>query len=354
MTSVFRLLIINSIVFLIALAPAQAGNIKKWVDENGMTHYGRTVPPQYRDRAHSELNDRGIELRRHDRAKTPEEIEKDKALAALRAEQQKLKEEQEARDRILLSLYRNEDDLVMARDGKMAQLDSQIKLNHKEIRRLKNRLSDFQTAAAAAERGGRTLTAKQQANLESTQRSIERSYAMILGKEDEKRATLERYDYDLARFRKLRQGGARAANADIFAKSDIPDLVDTAVRCESDKECSQLWGVAQQYARENATTPIDLAADRILVTAPPRETRDISITVSRLADKRSGGERIFMDVQCVGFTEGKEFCRGPEVEAIRDKFRAALDAEQASHRIANPISPQEPEVAQPPPQAAGQ
>ena len=54
---------------------------------------------------------------------------------------------------------------------------------------------------------------------------------MILGKEDEKRATLERYDYDLTRFRKLRQGGRRAANADVIAKSDIPDLVDTAVRC---------------------------------------------------------------------------------------------------------------------------
>ena len=123
MKSVFRLLIISSIVFLIALLPAQAGNIKKWVDENGVTHYGTAVPPQYRDRAHSELNEHGIEVKRHERAKTEEEIERDKALAALRAEQQKLLEEQQARDRILLNLYRNEDDLVMARDGKIAQLD---------------------------------------------------------------------------------------------------------------------------------------------------------------------------------------------------------------------------------------
>jgi len=59
---------------------------------------------------------------------------------------------------------------------------------------------------------------------------------MILSKEDEKRATLERYNFDLARFRKLRQGGARAANADVIAKSDIPDLVDTAVQCEKGAE----------------------------------------------------------------------------------------------------------------------
>lgn len=323
MTPIIRLIIIQ-ILILVAAAPSQAGAIKKWVDEQGITHYGTTIPPQYADRAHSELNKRGIEVRRLDRAPTEEEIEREKALAALRAEQQKLLEEQQARDRILLNLYRNEDDLVMSRDGKIAQLDGQIRLNYTEIRRLKTRLSEFQAAAAIAERTGKPLSDKQKANLESTQRSIEKSYAIILGKEDEKRATIEHYDFDLARFRKLRQGSARAANADKVAESEFPDLVDTAVSCTETADCDRLWAIAQQYARKHATTPVDLAADRILVTAPPHEIRDISITVSRLEDSKNGGERIFMDVQCVNFTEGREFCRGPEVSAIRDNFRPAL------------------------------
>lgn len=327
MTAAIRFLTLLLIVFALT-APAHAAKIKKWVDENGVTHYGSSIPPEYQDRAHTELNNRGIEVERYDRAKTPEEIERDQALEALRAEQQKLLAEQQARDRILLNLYRNEDDLVMSRNGKIAQLDGQIKLTHAEIRRLKTRLSEFQSRAAAAERAGRQLNKRQRENLDSTQRSIEKAYAIILGKEDEKRSTLEQYDYDLARFRKLRQGGVRAANADNIAKSDIPDLVDTAVRCNGDEECLRLWGIAQKYAREHATTPIDLSADRILVTAPPRETRDVSITVSRLTDRTDGGERIFMDVQCVSFTEGQEFCRGPEVETIRENFRKALMAQK--------------------------
>jgi hypothetical protein len=32
-----------------------------------------------------------------------------------------------------------------------------------------------------------------------------------------------------------------------------------------------------------------------------------------------------MDLQCVRFSEGQEFCRGPEVAAIREQFRSALD-----------------------------
>jgi len=328
-----QLLIFSSLTATLVAAPVGAGSIKKWVDENGVTHYGTAVPPQYIEKGHSELNERGIEIKRHERAKTDEEIQKERALAALRAEQKKLLEEQQARDRILLNLYRNEDDLVMARDGKIAQLDGQIRLNHNEIRRLKTRLSEFQAVAADAERSGKQLSKRQKANLESTQRSIEKSYAIILGKEDEKRATLERYNYDLERFRKLRKGAARAENADVVAKSDIPDLVDTAVRCEQPAQCSRLWEAAQGYARKHATTPVDLAADRILVTAPPRKARDVSITVSRLEDHQNGGERIFMDVQCVRFTEGQEFCRGPEVGAIRENFRITLG--QVAPKTAN-------------------
>jgi len=325
MKSVFRFSIIGSIVLLVALPPTQAGGIKKWVDENGVTHYGTHVPTRYKDKQHQVLNKDGIVIERRDRAKTPEEIERDKALATLRAEQQKLKEEQQERDRILLNLYRNEDDLVMARDGKLSQLDGQIRIKHKEIRRLKNRLSEFQITAASVERGGKQLTPKQLSALQTTQRSIEKSYAMILAQEDEKRATVEKYNFDLARFRHLRKHAARAPNADVIKESDIPDLVETAVGCTKGGECNRLWQVAQEYARTHTTTPVDLTANRILVTAPPRDLKDISITVSRLDDKDGGGERIFMDVQCANFTEGKEFCRGPMVKKIRHEFRTKLE-----------------------------
>ena len=331
MKSVFRLRIISSLLCLAILLPAQAGNIKKWKDEFGVTHYGTHVPPQYKDQEHDELSADGIRRKHHDRAKTPEEIEREKALAELREEQRRQKEEQEERDRRLLLLYRTEDDLVMDRDGKLIQLDTQIKLKYTNIRRYKRRLSELQAAAAAAERGGKRLTPQQQGSLQSTQNSIEKSYKMILKHEDEKRARLEEFGYNLKRFRELRRGALRAPNAEIVAKSDIPDLVETAVLCDKGKECDRLWSVAQKYARTHTTTPVDLAAERILVTAPARGLKDVSITVSRL-DTQEGGrqERIFMDVQCANFTEGKEFCRGPEVAKIRNNFRAALEQESGS------------------------
>ncbi len=315
--------LLTSWVILTLSTSLQAAGFVKWVDENGVTHYGTSIPPQYKDRPHTELDDRGIRRNQVDRARTPEEIERDKAIESLLAEQRRLLEEQQARDRILLNLYRNEDDLLMARDGKIAQINSQIALTRKEIERLKDRLSTYQAQAAEAERSGRKISQQQQANLDRTQRAIEQSYALIVTREDEKKVTIEKYAFDLQRFRKLRTGSARAENTDV-AESEIPDLVDTAVRCGSVSECDRLWARAIEYARRNTTTPVDLAADRILVTAPPRELRDISITVSRLGDKEGEGERIFMDIQCARFTEGREFCRGETVGKIRQQFRAAL------------------------------
>jgi hypothetical protein len=308
----------------------EAATIKKWVDENGVTHYGTTVPPQYVEKGYSELSDQGIELKRRERAQTPEEIRRAEALAELRQEQERLREEQEERDRILLNLYRNEDDLVMARDGKIAQVDGQLRLKHSEIRRLKERLSEHQARAAEAERQGRRLPQRQLDVLDTTQRAIERAYATVLAKEDERRGIIDKYDYDLRRFRTLRQSTPRARNADEILQSEFPELVDTAVHCDTAADCNRLWDLAQTYALAHATTPVDLQADRILVTAPPRELRDISITVSRLSVKQEGVERIFMDVQCANFSEGRVFCGSDAVQAIRNDFRSTLMAASGS------------------------
>ncbi|MHB1292913.1 MAG: DUF4124 domain-containing protein, partial [Sulfuricella sp.] len=44
------------LLILLASFPAVAGKLYSWVDENGKTHYGNTVPPQYAQQGNAELN----------------------------------------------------------------------------------------------------------------------------------------------------------------------------------------------------------------------------------------------------------------------------------------------------------
>lgn len=312
-----------SLCLLALLAsPLQAAKFKKWVDEEGVVHYGTTVPPQYINKEHTELNQEGIAVEHTGRARTAAEIAQDKEIKRLRAEQQKLLHEQKAEDRMLLNLYRSEDDLILVRDGKLAQLDAQIRVKKQEIERLKQRLSKLQNRAADLERRGRRLDKNTSLDMESTQRQIEDSYAGILQREDQKQKLAQRYNADLARFRQLKKiDKERAVRSGAANQQDV--VIDTAVPC-NEQDCDALWRKATDYARRHATTSVEVAGPRILMTSSPREANDIAITVSRIAADKTGGERIFLDVQCATSVTAQAFCRGEKVTNIRRNFRAAV------------------------------
>lgn len=316
----YRLNLIVLLCSLAMLCSSHAAGIKKWVDDQGVVHYGTSIPPEYVDKAHSELNTRGIEVERIERAKTPEEIAQQQELERLRIEQQKIEAEQRAKDRVLLSMFRTEDDLIMVRDGKLAQIDSQVELKQKQIERLKERLSKWLASAAASERRGSPLSKAQKDNLESTKNQIESGYAFILDKEEDKQRIAESYNRDLRRFRQL-----QSLHPDRLSRGDnrlvIPE-VEGAFLCEDQAHCEKLWPLAVQYAEQHANTPVELNGQRILMTRRARDKEDISITVSRLSTR--GLERIFLDLQCQQTLAGRELCGSEKVSRIRREFEDHL------------------------------
>ena len=48
--------LIASTVFIAAFSISAEAKLYKWVDKNGTTHYGETIPPEYADRDTKELN----------------------------------------------------------------------------------------------------------------------------------------------------------------------------------------------------------------------------------------------------------------------------------------------------------
>src|SRR5271168_5039377 len=46
----------------------------KWVDSNGETHYGDTIPPEYAAQEQHVINSRGVEISHLDAQRTPEQI----------------------------------------------------------------------------------------------------------------------------------------------------------------------------------------------------------------------------------------------------------------------------------------
>src|ERR1041384_908045 len=61
----------------------------RWVDENGVVHYGDRLPPEYAKKESAILNKQGVEVRRNEAQRTAEQVAEDqkRAEAALRQKQ---------------------------------------------------------------------------------------------------------------------------------------------------------------------------------------------------------------------------------------------------------------------------
>jgi len=308
---------------LLPALPATAG-LFKWVDEQGNVHYTDRVPPEVAERERAELDKRGMTVKRVEAAKTPEEIEREKELERLRAEQKRVEAEQRAADEVLLRTFRSEDDIVLARDGKVAAIDTMIDIARGNIAKQQERLADMQRHAADMERQGRPVPAKHVTDMDALRGVINDGYAAIVQNEQTRQALIDKYDRDLQRFRTLKTP-EKAADAAPRAKERI-GVLDTVVPCKDAADCDRLWGKAEAYLRANAVTPVRMTGGNILATAPGQKDEEYSLTLSRLPDREGSGVRLFLDLQCRDTTQGREFCKGPKANDVRRGFRAALTA----------------------------
>ncbi len=293
----------------------------RWTDAQGRIHYSDRVPPEQVERARTRLNKSGLEVEQVKAARTPEEIERERQLERLRAEEQRLIEEQRKRDRVLLRTFRSEDDILMIRDGKLASIDASIQIVRSNIKRLKLQLAEMQRNAANLERQGKKISKNYLKAIDNTRLQLKRSYESIISKEQAKASIEEKYAADLDRFRQLKHLNAEAPKP---APKQSHTMLETVVTCSDKKQCDTAWKQAEAYLRKHATTRLQMLARNIIMTAAPLKDDDISITISRIRKKEGSGADLFMDLQCKNSPRGRELCDSKQVERIRSGFRAFL------------------------------
>ncbi len=114
--------------------PANNGRVLyKWVDANGVTHYGDHVPPEYATQEQHILNSRGYEIDRREAQKTPEQVAAE--------ERRKLDAQQsQTRDHNLLSTYASVQEIERLRDQRVQLVADQIKVTSSFLETLNGRM----------------------------------------------------------------------------------------------------------------------------------------------------------------------------------------------------------------------
>lgn len=174
----FFLLAVLAVACAAWAVPAEAtGKVYRWVDENGLVHYGDAIPPEYSKERHEVLDGRGTRVTIHGEEIQPVPV-------------------QSNRDRALLATYGSVTEIEAVRDRRVGYLETQNDVALARLVSLRERQQELEGNEAAVN------------ELATVEQRI-REYNHEIGRRN---AEIERiqaqFDDDIQRFRELRAAQA--------------------------------------------------------------------------------------------------------------------------------------------------
>ncbi len=189
---------------LVVISTSAQARIKCWKNSDGVRECGKNIPPEYSQQGHEEISSQGVTVDKSERAQTKEEIREKERLATAKDEEDARKAKQDAQDKILLDTYSNTDDIQMTSDGKIAALESTIKLANKRNEKIQVNLDKDTATAAAAELAGKQPEEGLLKDIESLERQINNNDKFIAEKRMEQENIKKEYAEKIARFNQLK------------------------------------------------------------------------------------------------------------------------------------------------------
>ncbi len=181
---------------------SKGGVVYRWVDNNGVVHYGDRVPPQYAQKETTVLNDQGVVVGELSAEKTPAQ------LAEAAREQQQL-QQQKQRDAFLLTTYSSVQDIEQLRDERIGQLKGQLVASEQYIASLHERLLALQARAMLfkpynPEPGARRLPDDLAEQLVRTVNEMRLQHTALAAKDQQEAVIRAQFQADIDRYQQLR------------------------------------------------------------------------------------------------------------------------------------------------------
>lgn len=317
-TKISKFLIVG-LALLLSSEFASAKKMYRWVDENGNVYFSDQVPPEQAKHKRETLSEKARVVDVLEKAKTPEQIEQQKRLDALRKEQEKIVAQQASNDKVLLSTFRSLDDMNNAMENKLAGLDATQKVIEGNIERYEQQLQQQQKQAADYERNASKVPDKLLADIAASKQQIEATRQELDRHRLKRQATEKEFKADMARFQFLTQpSGDEKKVGQSLAESNANNALGLFV-CQNAEQCDKAWKIAGEFVAKHSTTAPDVETDKLIMRAAPTKDDDLSLSASKL-DHSSGQQQIFLDIRCRPSTLGLDLCASGKVQALRQGF----------------------------------
>jgi hypothetical protein len=196
------LLLLATTSFSAGAAPANGRKLYKWVDEQGVTHFGDHIPPEYASQEQHIVNSLGVETEHIEAQRTPEQ------LAA--EEKKKFEAEQRAsRDKNLLNTYVSVSEIERLRDQRLALLSDQIKVTGQFLEILNGRMKKLRVASQrfrpySSDPKAPPMSDQVAEDLVRVDNDIHTQEENLREKRSEEATMSKQFESDIARFKELK------------------------------------------------------------------------------------------------------------------------------------------------------
>ena len=202
-----RKLTLEFLLLLLVPLAASADNTKvyKWTDEDGVVHFGDSIPAKYAELPKEVVNDYGVTVDNLEGKKTPEQIEaerieKERAVAI---------ELQRRADQALLATYLSVDEILMHRDRRVELFQAQARVTELYLSNLQRRLEKLRLDASnfqpySEDPDAPVIDPGLADELKKTKEIIQRHERNLQKFQADEKQIIARFEGDINRFKVLR------------------------------------------------------------------------------------------------------------------------------------------------------
>jgi len=167
----------------------------KWVDDRGETHYGEVVPPEYADKDKVQFNDKGRVIK--------EKSSEGESSGGRQTAEQKAALEQRRKDKALLNTYSNEQEIDLARNRNLQQVEARISGIHLLQQSAQESLDSYHKEANGITKAGKPIPASLLADIAAAENKLAKLKKELEAANEKATSVRAIFEADKARYREL-------------------------------------------------------------------------------------------------------------------------------------------------------
>jgi len=183
----------------------QSGTTYRWVDDEGVVHFGDRIPAEYAEKPKQVLNEQGITVEHLQGKKSATELEAERVAEELRQKQ----ELQRRADMALLSTYVNITEIEMHRDRRVELFQAQARVTELYLRNLRRRLDKLRSEAGrfkpySSDPAASSVDPSLVEEINETEGAIARHEGNLTKYQNQEKKIKDRFQGDIDRFMTLK------------------------------------------------------------------------------------------------------------------------------------------------------